>query len=71
MAGIARRLLRYATYLGAAALYKKPSQPKKKTGSNKNAISLLPSPSSANNAITPIKPPSPSPVTPYKADPVT
>ena len=70
MAGTARRLPRHAAYLGAAALRKKPSQPKKKTGSNENAASLLPSPSSADNATTPAKPPSPSPVTPYEAEPV-
>jgi len=41
-----------------------------KTISNKNAVLLLPSPSSANNAITPIRPPTLLPVTLYKAEPV-
>jgi hypothetical protein len=71
MAGIARRILRYTTRLGAAALYKKPSQPEKKAISNKNAISLLPSPSIANNTITPIRPSTSPPITLYKAEPIT
>jgi len=70
MAGTAQRSPRHAARLGAAALRKKPSQPKKKTVSNENAASLLPSPSSADNATTPTKPPTPSPVAPYEAEPV-
>ena len=65
MAGIAQHALGYTARLAAVALRKM------KTISNKNTALLLPSPSSANNAITPIRPPTPSPVTLYKAKPVT
>ncbi len=64
MASIAQHALGYAARLAAAALRKK------KTVSDKSAASLLPSPSSADNAVTPTRPPTPSPVTPYKAEPV-
>jgi len=66
MADITRCALRYAMYLGAATLRKKP----KKTVSDKNAPLLLLSLSSANNAATPTKSPTLLPVTPYKAKPV-
>ena len=68
MVGIARRAPGYTARLGAAALRKKPSQPKKTAVSNKNTASLLPSPSITNNAITPS---TLLPITPYKTEPVT
>src|SRR6266576_361746 len=64
MAGIAQHASGYAARLAAVALRKM------KTVSDKNAASLPPSPSSADNAVTPTRPPTPSPVTPYKAEPV-
>ena len=64
MASITQHVLGYAARLGAVLA-------RKKTVSNKNAVLLLTSPSSADNAITPIRPPTPLPVTLYKAEPVT
>ncbi len=63
MAGIAQYTLGYATRLGAALA-------RKKTVFNKNVVLLLTSPSTANNAVTPIRPPTLLPITVYKAKPV-
>ena len=49
---------------------KTPSQPKKKTISNKNAALYLLSPSSTDNAVMPIKPPSLLLIMLYKTEPV-